>query len=72
MARPICYECGRRLMYVNGKPSFATWTDPIGNEHKMHKGCIKTGGYDTKGVTAQPIGEVMPLNIGAYVKKGGA
>lgn len=56
MARPRCYECGKQLMYVNGKPVFAVWIDPIGNEHKMHKDCFKYGGYAAKAITAQPAG----------------
>ena len=46
MSRPTCWECGKQLMYVNGKPVFQTWTDPLGNTVKMHKDCYKYGGYE--------------------------
>lgn len=58
MARPRCFECGRQLMYVNGKPTFFEYTDPIGAKHKMHKQCAKWGGYDKKNVTAKEVARV--------------
>lgn len=41
MSRPICWVCGKQLMYVSGKPVYAVMTDPIGAEHKVHKACAK-------------------------------
>lgn len=66
MARPICYECGKQLMYVKGKPVFEVWTDPIGNSHKLHKDCAKRFGYQQKPITAAPVGEPLPLETTGY------
>lgn len=66
MGRPTCFECGKQLMYVHGKPVFEEWTDPIGNAHRLHKECAKRGGYKTKPVTAAPVGEMLPMNSSAY------
>ena len=41
MSRPICWICGRQLMYVARKPVFALIVDPIGAEHRVHKYCAK-------------------------------
>lgn len=41
MSHPRCWDCGRKLVYVGGIPIFATYVDPIGVEHKMHKDCLK-------------------------------
>ena len=63
MARPICWECGKQLMYWKGKPVFESYTDPAGNEHKMHKDCFKYGHYGDKPVTAQPDMEYQRATI---------
>ena len=54
MSRPICWDCGKQLMYVKGKPVWALYVDPIGNEHKLHKMCAERLGYKEKPITAQP------------------
>jgi len=41
MSRPRCWDCGRKLVYLKGKPVFAIYVDPIGAEHKVHKDCLK-------------------------------
>lgn len=51
MARPICFHCGRQLMYVKLKhldkkiPVFVIYKDPIGNEHKLHLQCATENKY---------------------------
>lgn len=54
MSRPICFHCGRQLMYVKGKPVYSLYTDPIGAEHKLHKACFKNEGYDGKSEPSHP------------------
>ena len=51
-ARPRCFHCGKRLVVMRGKPIFATYVDPIGVEHKMHRACAALPEYQ-KPVTAQ-------------------
>lgn len=46
MSRPICWDCGKQLMYVAGKPVFAVVFDPIGTEHHVHKECAKRAAQD--------------------------
>jgi len=53
MSRPRCFECGKQLMYVAGKPVFAVYVDPIGVEHKLHKDCFKHCEYTNKPVNVQ-------------------
>lgn len=52
MPRPICYECGKQLMYVFRKkgdekrvPVWLRYVDPAGHEHKLHLECARTAGY---------------------------
>lgn len=52
-----CWECGGELVYADGQPIFAEYTDPIGNRHKLHKDCFKQGSYDKPAITAAPVGE---------------
>lgn len=52
MSRLICWECGKQLMYVKGKPVYLEYADTCGNVHKLHKICFKVGGYENKPVTA--------------------
>lgn len=40
MARPRCWLCFKQLMYVKGKPVFATVRDAEGVERKVHKACL--------------------------------
>ncbi len=67
MARPFCWECGKRLMYVKGKPVFSAYTDLAGFDHNMHKDCFKRGNYATKAVTAQPDMEFQKATLMATV-----
>lgn len=49
---PFCWECGSPLSsYENGSMIYEIVTDPLGNQHKVHKTCL--GRRDLK-VTAQP------------------
>lgn len=55
--RPCCYHCGKQLVYVHGRLSFKEYIDPVGNRHRLHKGCFDNEGYGDKAVTAQPRAE---------------
>ena len=59
MSRPTCWHCGKQLMYVKGKPVWYVYTDPIGNEHKMHKICADRNGYKVKPLTADLKADVV-------------
>jgi hypothetical protein len=50
--RPCCYHCGKQLFMYKGEVIYAKYTDPIGNEHKLHKDCYKYNGYALKQITA--------------------
>lgn len=58
MPKPRCFDCGKQLMYKDGKPIFTEYIDPIGNVHQLHKDCFKYEGYSNKPVTAQISDEV--------------
>ena len=57
MSRPICWHCGKKLMYIKGKPVWYEYTDPLGHIHKLHKICAKYGEHEVKPVTAAPKDE---------------
>ena len=60
-----CFACGKDLVSIEGKGViFATYIDPLGHSHKMHKNCFKHDEYSTKPVTACPQGE--PDGRGGY------
>jgi nucleoside 2-deoxyribosyltransferase len=42
MARPTCWECGKQLMYVKGKPVWAVVVED-NVEHRVHKDCQDRG-----------------------------
>lgn len=50
-------HCGKQLMYVNGKPVWFEYTDPIGNVHKLAKQCAEYNGYKVKETTANVVNE---------------
>jgi len=57
-----CWQCGKALARgVN-----ATFADPIGNVHRVHKVCLKTLN-EQRAVTAQPMHEA--IGFGAYSSK---
>lgn len=41
MSRPRCFICFKQLMYIKGKPVFATYKDQDGIERKVHRECLK-------------------------------
>lgn len=50
---------------------YSTYVDPCGNAHKLHKLCYEASGYKSKGVTAQPVGELVQGCPGSYTKPKG-
>ncbi|MBW7902986.1 MAG: hypothetical protein H3C26_16005 [Rhodocyclaceae bacterium] len=50
----ICWHCGKPIRVFNGEPSFETYADPLGHEHKLHKPCFRFGGYTKKPLSATP------------------
>ena len=61
-----CWWCNNDLVEKDGKLVYGIFVDQLGNEHKVHKSCVKTCEQESKPVTAQAVGEICPISRMIY------